>query len=654
MYEFVYSRLYSLFADAKTHDIHYSNYRRGALSGTHPPPGTICGYVGDFWGRGWRWRFLPSPPRIRKNYLLGHHRTRHNPRGTCTIPAFFLSPSWSPGPARHTMPLLSLTKKIFLSFSNTERRMFFAAAGVFAISFLSLTVLLIQKSTEVVPTEGGRYTEGIVGQPTYVNPVLAASNVDKSLVRLLFASLTDLSEKINVDETGRLVRVRLKENLFWSDGTKLTSDDVIFTIEKIQDPETNSPLFSSWQGVVASRSSQLEIFFHLASPYVFFLDNLNNLYILPKHLYAEVPAANWRLSDYNLRPVGSGPYVFVSYENRPNGFVTAYHLQENMYYAGEKPLIKNFDFRLFSKNEDLLQSFNTGQVDGFASLEPSLIDDIQRPYEIIPLPSPTIYAVFWNQSQNLALQSPEVREALSISLNREEIVARALGDYTKPAISPIPDTIPGPLPLPQTPTSTFEAAVALLEEHGWELNEEEIREKSIRNGHITLSFDLTTPDIPFLVTTARALVEQWGTLGADINIIIIPPGRELDSAIRNRDYQAILFGNSVRESGDLFSFWHSSERFYPGLNLALYNNSEADGLIEAVRQNFNPEERYAQLQELQQLIVDDFPAAFLYSPQYIYITDKNVQGIAPRFLQDISDRFLGVNRWYLKTARVLK
>jgi peptide/nickel transport system substrate-binding protein len=118
----------------------------------------------------------------------------------------------------------------------------------------------------------------------------------------------------------------------------------------------------------------------------------------------------------------------------------------------------------------------------------------------------------------------------------------------------------------------------------------------------------------------------------------------------------LLFGNVLAPSGDLFSFWHSSERFYPGLNLALYNNKTADKLIENIRQNFDDESRDEEFLEAQELIASEYPAIFLYSPDYLYVVGagKNLQGITPGFIAEPADRFDQVEEWHLKTRRVLR
>lgn len=539
-----------------------------------------------------------------------------------------------------------MPKKIFLALTPGEKFVFWIAAVTLFVSATALAGTTLQKSTTVVPAKGGEYVEGIVGQPTYVNPVLASSETDKVLVRLLFANLPTLAEKIEPEESGRVWRVRLKEDLRWSDGAQLTSDDVIFTVERIQDPETRSPLFISWQGVSANRLSELEIQFNLVTPYPFFTYNLQGLYILPKHLFADTPSANWRLSEYNLKPVSSGPYKYEKHLISPNGFVENYSLTENPTYVGGAPLISKFGVRFFSKTEDLVRAFNAGEIDGFAGLAPEAVAQINRSYQSLSFQLPSYYAVFWNQSQNLALKDKVVRRALSLAVDRNQLIQKIFnGRATE---------VDGPVAGGSAEQMSPEDISTLLAEAGWKMSENGIREKAMQNGSIPLEFTLTLPDVSFLLKTAEEIKSAWERIGARVNLAPVVTQEITQGPIKNREYQALLFGNIMNPPGDLYSFWHSNERFYPGLNLSLYSNTEADKIMESIRREFDPAVREEKLAELSELIKSDYPAVFLYSPSYEMIATKDLRGVATGLISDPADRFQNVNQWYLKTARALK
>jgi peptide/nickel transport system substrate-binding protein len=538
-------------------------------------------------------------------------------------------------------------RNIFRTFSRKEKFVFVAAAALCVVSGIVLLSIFIQRTTTVVPAAGGQYAEGIVGQPTYVNPVLAATEVDRSLVRLLFANLAELTDKIEPDQNGRIWKVHLRQDTLWSDKRKLTADDVVFTIQKIQDPETQSPLSAAWQGVAVSRQSELEIQFNLVSPYPFFDENLKQLYVLPKHIFADVPGANWKLSQYNLEPVASGPYQFLSSDKEPNGFIKAYRVTANPAYIGDKPYVHRIDFNFFTRSEDMVRSFNMGVIDGFGTFDPEVIRGTDRAHEEHSFSLPSYYALFFNQNQNTALQDPVVRRVLSESVNRDTLVQKIFDGRARP--------LTGPLSLEQATSGiSLDDARALLDGAGWKTQENGPRVKSQRTGTSTLSFTITVPQIGFLTKTAQELKAYWSELGANVEIRELSAEEVIQKSVKNRDYQALLFGNILHPGFDLYSFWHSNERFYPGLNLAIYQNRKADQLIESIRRELNEEKNQTDLRELERVIIADHPAVFLYSPNYVMIAARDLKGVTGETVSESSDRFDRAEEWYLRTARTIR
>jgi peptide/nickel transport system substrate-binding protein len=556
--------------------------------------------------------------------------------------------------------MFALLKKIISSFSRWERVVFFAALGLCAASTAALAAATLERKTTEIPAHGGDYVEGVVGQPSYVNPVLAATDVDKGLVRLVFSNIPSLAEKVEMQSDRRTWDVRLKENLFWHDGKKLTSDDVLFTIQKIQDPESRSPLALSWQGITARRVSELELNIHLPSPYALFAHNLKNLYVLPKHLFTDIPPANWRLSEYNLKPVGSGPYRFESLTQQPDGFVSAYELRAwspplrppaNMAGGapGGVPNIARFSMRFFRNMDEVLKSFNAGRIDGFAGGDATALRGIRRPYALHTFTTPSYYAAFMNPTHNAALKDPVVRTVLREAAREVPLVGNVLGGHGIPQEGPLPGTVPA--------TSTVSAPdlAQKLDAAGWKLTTSTpARVKHQGKASTTLEAALIVPELPFLIATGEALRDAWRALGMSITLVPMHPEDILSAVIKNRDYDILLFGNVANPAEDLYPFWHSSQRFYPGLNISLFNNKKADVLLEAIREEVDASTRREKLNALAALIEREAPAAFLYSPQYLFVTAKNVEGVESRYIENPPDRFSNVASWYVKTARVLR
>ncbi len=526
-----------------------------------------------------------------------------------------------------------------------------------------LVIVVIRGATKTMPTRGGEYIEGFVGQPSAVNPVSATSDVDKSLVRLVFAKLEDLASQIELDKSGTFWKVRLKEGLTWTDGKPLTSDDVVFTVQKIQDESAQSPLISKWRGVGAERMSELEVQLRTPGTASALEYEIKNLYLLPKHIFNDVPPINWRLSDYNLSPVGSGFYRFKNYDKDRRGFITRYELEINPDYPDEAALIENISFKFYQDKESLVAAFNRGMIVGAGGLDPQEVEKIKRPFEKLSFPSPNYYAVFINQSKNTILKDIAIRKALSLATPKEALVKEVLGGDGKIASGPVVQGVGGDSSTPQSK----DEAIQTLEAAGWKIYSPGegigvgidnsipgVRQKTINKTKVNLEINLTVPEIPFLTATANKLKAAWEGIGFKVNITKVPEGDALDNMIKNRDYEMLLYGNFLGDDLDLTPFWRSTERFYPGLNLSLYSNKAVDALLDKLGKNPTQQDRESILAQLQGLITQDYPAIFLYSPNYVLVAENDLKGIQGKLVTDPADRFKESYKWNLKTVRVLK
>lgn len=539
-----------------------------------------------------------------------------------------------------------LLSKTWGALRPQERTTAIIAGIIVVITGSILAWQVVQKNTIAVPAAGGTYREAVIGQPLYANPVLAESFPDKAIVRLLFAALPDLTEKIEASADRKTWRIRIKEGLVWSDGAEITSDDIIFTVQKLQDPASGAAQYAEWQGVIAERVSKLEMQFNLAVPYAFFHDSLEQLFPIPKHIFADVPVANWRLSEYNLKPVGSGPYQFAGYDTRTDGFITEYRVEAQKIWAGKSPLVATIALAFFTDPKDAVKAFNAGKVDGINNV--AIIDgvsvlrrNIRQNFSL-----PNSYAVFLNQSTNQALQDIAVRRALSLAIDRVALTQRALEGTGNPIADPTGTAI--------IPAQAIDEARALLDAAGWITQGDGTRTKKTKQGTIKLVVDITVPDVAFLQQTATLLQEQWKAIGVQTNIITQDPDEVIEISIRNRTYQALLFGNMPNPKEDLYAFWHSSQRFFPGLNLSLYKNKEADTLLEHIRNEPNESVRTELLKKLGANIETNMPAIFLYEPTYGVLTTRTTHFGDHTNIREPADRFSSANEWFVQTNRVLK
>jgi len=379
------------------------------------------------------------------------------------------------------MPSFRQWLQLLKVLSRKEKIFFFILSAVFVFSFSFVLSGFLQKNTAIVPKEGGEVKEGVLGQPQFINPLYAySSEVDKEITELVFSSLfsfdsqgnivPDLVEDYRIGDNGKSIEFSIKENAKWHDNQPLTVDDVIFTLNLVQDPDYLSPLRANFQGVETEKMSDFKALIRLKQTYSGFFESLTNLKILPKHVWQNIPASQIMANtELNLvSPVGSGPYVVKSVEQSKDKSIKSISLELNKKYYGEKPYIKKFEFVFFDKKEDLVNALKKGAVD-LGLLETAGEYDLSqfKGSSLYLVKTPNYYSLFYNNARR-PLDDEETRKALDMALNKEEILDKAIAKKGEIVNSPILPSFYG-FNEPESP-STFnpDEAKNILKEQGFE------------------------------------------------------------------------------------------------------------------------------------------------------------------------------------------
>lgn len=516
--------------------------------------------------------------------------------------------------------------------------------------------------TMAVADYGGEYIEGIVGQPTHINPLLSASNAaDNDLVQIIYSGLfkyndagelsNDLVENYEISDDKTEYTLHLRKNAFWHDGQAVTAADVLFTINLISDPTYRSPLRSNWQGIETTNLDDYTLNFKIKTPFVGFLDNLT-FGILPKHLWESIAPDKFALTNLNLEPIGSGPYKYNSFQKDSSGNILSYKLVANPNYFNGKPYISKISFNFYSDDSAIISAYNTKEIMGISNIAPKKISQLklQQSTALHKFNIPRYFAIFLNQSKSIPLANDAVREALAYATNRQEIIDAILDGNGNPVYSPILFGMPGYNESDSARNFDSAKAIEILDTNNWKPDTDGIR----KNKDVALEINLVTTDWPELSQTAEIIKTQWEKIGAKVSIAKLSVSDIQQNYIRPREYDALLFGQVLGANPDHYSFWHSSQKRDPGLNLSLFENSEADKLIENGRSEFDTNNRIAIYNEFQQKINAEIPAIFLYSPDYVYPVNKKIQGINVKNLPLPSGRFVNIDKWYAKTKRIWK
>ncbi|MBU2635238.1 peptide ABC transporter substrate-binding protein [Patescibacteria group bacterium] len=517
--------------------------------------------------------------------------------------------------------------------------------------YKTLEEVLAEGKTIEPLIEEMHHIEGVVGQPWFINPVYATSDIERDLVQLTFSGLMkydeniqivpDLAEDYTIEENGKIYTFKLKENLFWQDKTPLNVDDIIFTIKTIQNPDFKSPWMMNWVGVEVEKIDDLTVRFKLKKPYAPFLENCT-INILPEHIWQDVSPESFAFQAQDLKPIGSGPYQIKETKKDGAGFVKSIILTRNPYYFGNPPYISEINFLFFENEEKLIQGAKQDKIKG---LWLDYFTDLGKNWQTYSFSLPRYFAVFFNQEKSKVLSYREVRLALNYGTNKKELGQKIVDSPILPEIYSF-----------ESPSKIYqfdiEKAKQILEEAGFKDKDKDgVREKIIKFEEseevLTLKISLVIADQPQMVRVAKILKNQWQKLGVELEIKKYPLIHLEQDFIRPRNYQALLFGEVLGALPDPFPFWHSSRIEDPGVNLALYRNKKADDLLEENRESFSPEK----LAQFQDILIEDVPCVFLYSPDYIYFVSKEIKGLKSGKIIEPSKRFIGIENWYIKTEQ---
>ena len=548
---------------------------------------------------------------------------------------------------------MNLFARTLKSFSTKERWV----AGAFLVVFLgSLFSLIFQSFFTFNSYTSKIYTEGVVGEITHLNPVFTEfSEADADISSLIFSGLVkytpqtatfdeDLASHTLSDDK-LIYTFTLKNDIFWQDGEPVTADDVYFTFaEVIQSPEfSNILLKSNFDGVKIEEVNSRTVTFTLNSVNSFFFTSLT-VGLLPKHILGDVAVADLDQNDFNKMPIGTGPYAVEEPYSMNGDGSSSVTLTANDKYYGEKPNLETIRFVAYPTISDLIANRSTwhgaGRIKESLLKDMDLTDLVSYEYEL-----PQYTALFFNTDSPF-LTKNKTRLGISKGINKEEIIA-AIGGATQI------DT-----PLLELNQEEWinkwnqEEAMGALFDTGWAMQEGQTYRTNEDGTVLTLRLirrdfsGVNEPQEEVAKKTSELIQTQLAAVGVQVNIEVYPAD-ELSEKIRTRDYDMLLYGQSLGYNLDTFAYWHSSQANEAGFNLSNYQNPSADLLIEKIRGTFDNSEREELLTKLATTIAEDVPAVFLYTPTFYYLVDAKVEGIEFQKLALPKDRLSNITEWEL-------
>lgn len=497
-----------------------------------------------------------------------------------------------------------------------------------------LAVLAVLMTPPVV--EGADYDSSLVialtQEPTNLSPIFLDINagnwpVFNGLIGLNrnLEPVPDLAVELpEVSADLRQVKVRLRDDVLFHDGRPLTADDVVYTWQSLIDPAVATPVRDrlALGGLIEDVRAvdPQTVVFTLSRPDPAFIEKLY-VGIVPRHL---LEGKDLNQARFNVSPVGTGPYKFVSWQSGHRLV-----LEANPDYFRGKPEISRLIYTFVSDESSRAALLRTGAID-FARLTPRLAAGFENDprFQVVRLPSASISQVKLPNG-NPVLSDPKVRRALSMAVDREAMARAVWAGMAEPAYGPIP---PGHWAHDPSAYVNYdpEGARALLAEAGWtDENGDGFLEKDGQRLAFTVMY---LPHIVEDQQIALALRSDLAKIGVDVTVEGVASPAYLDRLGQD----AWLHGIGLPYDPD-YVFWsnyHSSfaDDGDPNTNRAGMRNPAVDAALEAGRATYDRDQRREAYRKLQQALLDDGSYMFLTQRAVVVVLSAEIEGVQPKLM----------------------
>lgn len=461
----------------------------------------------------------------------------------------------------------------------------------------------------------------ISSNPSRLNPLLATDSGSAEISGFIFNALVkydknlttivgDLATDFYFKDNKTLI-FKLRKNVKWHDGKPFSSKDVVFTYQTIVSPKISSPYSSSFRFVSSVEAlDEHTVVIKYKTPYFKALESWT-MGIVPEHLLKN--ETNLMNSTFNTHPVGTGAYRLHKLEHFKNIELKAF---EN-YFEGA-PKIDKISFNIIADPTTRFLMLKSGQLD-IDSLEP-LQYEKQLPKEFF-----NKFNLYENISHSYSylgfnlkdkkFQDPRVRKALSLAINREELIKILFFSHAKVCTGPFLPNTPAFNSAVNAPKQDIKTAKKLLKEAGYSEANPLIFEIATSNSNSIRPY------------AAQILQHQLKQAGIVVTLKIIEWQAFLNMVVTPRKFETILLGWGLSPTPDPYMLWHSDSDTAGGFNMIGYKNKALDEMINA-QQSMVDEKRLAKtFKEMFAIITNDNPYLFLYIPTSLTVVNKNIKNI---------------------------
>lgn len=507
--------------------------------------------------------------------------------------------------------------------------------------------------------DGGTYAEGVIGPIKTLNPLYATTAAEQAASRLLFSSLytyddtgtlaDDLATSTDVSETGKEYVIRMRDDAKWSDGTKLTAQDVVFTVGLMQSPDARAAMYGNWTNVDVEAMDDRTVKFTIPAAYASFPHALT-FSILPRHVLEDIAPGAIRQSTYSVSPVGSGPFSLKLLQASADGKHKIANMAANNEYYKGKVRLARFELHAYSNQDDIAKALQTGEVTAAAgtNLRPSELpaNFVTKKYSV----NSGVYALL--NTQSTILKDKNIRKALQVGTDVQDIRSAA-GDAPALHLPFVNGQLSGS-EMPKAPKFDPAAAKKLLDKAEWKIPKDgTVRQK----GDQILELTVVTAKDSMYEKVLERLAGQWRELGIKVNTDARDSTSQdfVQSVLQQRSYDVLLYKLVIGVDPDVYAYWHSSQATANGYNFSNYSNDTSDDALATARVRSDRALRNEKYKVFASQWIKDAPAIGLYQSVMQYVHRSSVQPmIMERGVPAEADRYSDIRFWSASRQSVYK
>lgn len=522
------------------------------------------------------------------------------------------------------------------------------------------------------PVDGGTLTFSSFSDIVTINPIFINDTASSDAAHFLLAKVYDLApdgqiivepwslaaELPEISEDSKTYTVKLKPEAKWTDGTPVTADDLIYTIETIKNEDTGSPARSAMEKVAKTEKvDDHTVKITLSEVFAPFQYSLVTE-LAPAHILKDVPVKKLLDHEYGKDPaktVTNGPWKWTEWQKTQH---LTFEKDPN-YWGATKPHIDKIIYKIYADQNTEVQALLKGDTDHTSAIPVVQVEAVKKNSSItlIQEPGPSYEFIGFNFKEDnfpdkfVPFATQKTRQAIAYALNRQGMVDNVLKGTGVLMNSPF---LPGSWADPGDNAVNYEynpeKAKQLLAEDGWVLNEKTgILEKDGKKFSFELEYNAGN-------SRREAIAQVIQSNLKEVGIEVIPKAIDFSIWVPQHlnvgKYQTILLGWSLEDPDPNADSIFSSKFFPPaGQNMGWYKNEKLDQLWVDGYSTIDQEERKKVYAEVGKEISTDLPYIFLY--RY-----GNATGIGPRVAYAEEDApvptlpkgyFYHVIKWWVKS-----